>query len=138
MERTLVILKPDAVAQKLIQVILGEINRLNLSVTRFHRTVLTEAQVREHYAHLADKPYFPKIAAFMTSGPVVLAVVDGPDAVARLRKLAGATDPRQADPQSLRGRFGRVPPDGAMENVIHCSATVNEAAQEIHRFFPGP
>jgi nucleoside-diphosphate kinase len=136
MERTLVILKPDAVEQHLEPAIITALDALGLQCTGLRRAELAPELVRAHYAHLADKPFFPRIVEFMTRGACLIMVYEGRDAVAKVRRLAGATDPREADPQSLRGLYGRVTDDGNMENVIHASATPDEAATEIARFFP--
>ncbi len=137
-EQTLILLKPDAVEQRLEHRILFEIYRLELSPVRVQKMQLSEALVTEHYSHHAKKPYFPGICAYMTRGPVIAMVIEGENAIAKIRELAGATDPTKAAPHTLRGRFGKKLADGGMENVIHASERPEDAAVEIRRFFGKP
>lgn len=134
-ERTLVILKPDAVEQKLVDVISSEFGRAGLLVCWPTEITLTREMLAEHYAHHASKPYFPRICAYMMRGPCVVMIVKGPDAVKKVRDLAGATRPTQADPNSLRGRFGKETPEGGIENILHASESPEDAATEIRRFY---
>jgi nucleoside-diphosphate kinase len=134
-ERTLVLLKPDAVEQALEARIRREIRRQGLAVTRQKLLRLTPQTVRAHYAHHVDKPFFPGLLAYMTRGPVIAMIVEGDDAVAVIRELAGATDPTKAAPHTLRARFGRKTPEGGVENVVHASEKTEEAEVEIARFF---
>lgn len=137
LERTLVILKPDALEKGLHRSIHDELVALGLTLKDFSVFQrLPDDLVRAHYAHLADKPYFPRVLAYMTRGPSAASVWSGEGAVAKLRALVGATHPYEADPRSLRGRYGWIADDGGIENVLHCSATPEEAAIEIARFFP--
>lgn len=134
-ERTLVILKPDAVEQGIGREIMTEMLDAGLSILNLAQRSLTYAEVVEHYPHHAGKPYFPAIAAFMTRGPCIVMIVEGEDAVRRVREMAGATDPSKAAPETWRGRWGRHA-NGAMENVVHASGTAAEAEEEIRRFYP--
>ena len=91
---------------------------------------------RQHEDALASGGQsLPRILAYMTRGPCAVAVWRGDGAVAKVRTLAGATRPDEADPRSLRGRYGVITPEGGIENVLHCSATPEEAEIEIARFF---
>jgi nucleoside-diphosphate kinase len=139
MERTLIILKPDALEQERLHFhVIAEIRALGLKLGPFVvRKELSSEEVRALYAAYVDAEFFPRILAYMTRGPVAIAVWEGEDAVAKMRKLAGATRPDQADPASLRARYGRITEDGDIENVLHCSASPEEAEEEIARFF-GP
>lgn len=139
-ERTLVILKPDAIEQGVFPAINAEIAALGLRLRAFVLSLpsLREDHVRTLYAAYVDQPFFPRILAYMTRGLAAVVVWEGEDAVAKVRKLAGATRPDQAEPGTLRARFGRITPDGGIENVIHCSATPEEAADEIDLFFGKP
>jgi len=135
MQRTFVILKPDALEQDLFRRIHDELAALGLKLGDWLvMQRMSEHLVRKHYARYADEPFFPDILAYMTRGPCAIAVWTGEDAVAKVRALVGATRPDQADPKSLRGRYGRVV-DGRIENVIHAAATPEEAAAEIALFF---
>ena len=96
-------------------------------------TILDEEIVKEHYAHLADKPFFPEIVEYMTSGPVLLMILEGENAVSTLRKVMGPTDSTQAAPDTIRGKFGT----DKSTNAIHGSDSVENAQIEIKRFFGG-
>lgn len=134
-ERTLVILKPDAVEQNLQNIIAAEFERAGLTVHWPTEITLDREMLEEHYAHHADKPYFQGICDFMMRGPCLVMIVSGPDAVRKVREIAGATRPSQADPKSLRGRFGKEPPGAGIENVLHASESVEDAEKEIRRFY---
>lgn len=136
-ERTLLILKPDALERGLERVAFEEIRRLGIMIGDVSVRRLDAEEVRAHYAKYVGEPFFPKIEAYMTRDVCAVCVCEGEDAVAKLRALAGATRPDEAAEDSLRGRFGRVTEDGCIENVLHCSATREEAEEEILRFF-GP
>ena len=140
MERTLVILKPDAIERGVFPEINAEIAALGLRLRAFVVSLpsLREDDVRALYAQYAGQPVFPRILAYMTRGLAAVAVWEGEDAVAKVRKLAGATRPDQAEPGTLRARFGRITPEGGIENVVHCSATPEEAEAEIALFFGRP
>ena len=117
-EETFIMIKPDAVRARKS----GEI------ITRIE---LTDDVVKEHYAHLADKPFFPSLVAFMTSGPVVKMIVSGPSAIKKMRMLMGATDPVEAAPGTIRGDYAV----DVNSNVIHGSDGPDTAKLEIERFF---
>lgn len=134
-ERTLLLLKPDGVEQDLEQLIVSEVCRLGLHVVSRRRMQLDRAVVAEHYAHHADKPFFPWLCTYMTRGQVIALIVEGDGAVAKIRDLVGATDPAKAAPHTLRARFGRRRQDGCVENVVHASERPDEAEVEIRRFF---
>jgi nucleoside-diphosphate kinase len=136
-ESTLIFLKPDAVEQRLEGVITYELESNGLRVIRRKELVLTDELAGAHYAHHSDKPFFPGLIRYVTRGPVVAMVIEGKHAVAAVRELIGATDPRKASPRTLRARFGRITADGSVENLIHASDHPNEAKIEIRRFF-GP
>ena len=92
---------------------------------------LTSAQLREHYAHVADKPFYPEIEAFMSSRPVIMMALQGQDIVQRVRDLLGPTDSRKAAKGTIRGDFGTE----MMKNVVHASDSVENAQAELARFF---
>lgn len=134
-ERTLIFLKPDAVERQLEGFVTREFKLRGLRIARYKKMRLSAALASEHYAHHADKPFFPGLIAYVTRSPVVAMVIEGENAVAEVRELVGATDPAKAAPHTLRARFGRRMPDGRVENVIHASEKPEEAAIEIRRFF---
>ena len=123
-EKTFIMIKPDAVRDRKIGEIVARIERMEM-------TTLERATVEEHYAHLADKPFFGGLCDFMTSGPVVKMVVSGLSAVAKMRTLMGATNPLDAAPGTIRGDFAV----DVNANVIHGSDCLENAEIEIKRFF---
>ena len=131
LEKTFIMIKPDAVRDRKIGQIVDRIERSGLVIERMEMVTLEEPLVEQHYAHLADKPFFPNIVAFMTSGPVVKMIVSGKGAVAKMRTLMGATDPQDALPGTIRGDFAT----DVNANIIHGSDSLENAAIEIERFF---
>ena len=123
-EKTFIMIKPDAVRDRKIGEIVARIERMEM-------TTLDRATVEEHYAHLADKPFFGGLCDFMTSGPVVKMVVSGLSAVSKMRTLMGATNPLDAAPGTIRGDFAV----DVNANVIHGSDCLENAEIEIKRFF---
>lgn len=93
--------------------------------------LLTEELLKEHYAHVADKPFFPEIAAFMSSKPVLIVALKGDNVIAGVRDLLGPTDSTIAPAGTIRGDFG----SGKMENMVHASDSPESAAAELKRFF---
>ncbi len=131
MEQTLVIFKPSAVQRGLIGEILSRFERKGLTIVAMKMARLTETILREHYAHLVDRPFFPFILDSMTASPVVLMVLQGVDAVKVVRLLTGATNSREALPGTIRGDFSM----SGQENVVHASSSVEDAEVEVKRFF---
>lgn len=131
MQRTLIILKPDAVERKLVGKILQRIEDKGYSITALKTMQLNEAILKEHYAHLIDKPFFPEIVAFMVKTPVYVAIVEGSEVVLGMRNLIGKTNPLEAAPGTVRGDFATV----TAENLIHASDSEESAQIEIQRFF---
>ncbi len=131
-ERTLSIIKPDGVEKNII----GEINRrfenAGLSIVAARMMHLTRDQAEGFYAVHKERPFFPDLVSYMTSGPVMVQVLEGEDAVASNRKLMGATNPAEADEGTIRADFAR----SIEENVVHGSDAAETAAQEIAFFFP--
>lgn len=130
-EKTYIMIKPDAVRDRKIGEIITRIERSGLTIERLDMAVLEPDVVREHYAHLADKPFFENLVTFMTSGPVVKMVVSGLGAIGKMRTLMGATNPLDAAPGTIRGDFAV----DVNSNIIHGSDGPDTAAIEIRRFF---
>jgi nucleoside-diphosphate kinase len=131
MERTLIILKPDAVQRGLLGAVLSRFEARGFSIAGMKMVQLSQATLKEHYAHIADKPFFPGIASFMSSSPVVVAVVEGKDVVEATRAMCGPTNARKAASGTIRGDFSL-----SMQcNVIHASDSLETAQKEIARFF---
>lgn len=131
MEQTLVILKPSAIERCLVGEIISRIQKRGLIITGMKMMQLDENILREHYAHLVDKPFFPSIVASMTASPVICMVLKGVDAVSVFRKMTGVTNGRKAEPGTLRGDYCM----SGSENVVHASDSVENAVIEINRFF---
>ena len=131
MEKTLVILKPSCVERQLIGEVISRIEKRGLIIAGMKMMQLTEDILREHYAHLADKPFFPDLAASMMASPVIVMCLKGVDVVSVFRTMVGVTNGRKADPGTLRGDFcvsGQL-------NIIHASDSVENAEIELNRFF---
>jgi len=130
-EKTLVLIKPDAIQRGLIGEILQRFERKGLKVVALKMMRLDEAVLREHYAHIADKPFFPGVSNFMQSSPVVAVCVEGLEVVNAVRLITGITKAREAESGSIRGDFAM----SVACNVIHASDSVENATQEVKRFF---
>ena len=131
MERTLIILKPDCVQRGLCGLVLSRFEKRGFAIAGMKMVQLSQSLLKEHYAHIADKPFFPGIAAFMSSCPVVVAVVEGKDVVQVTRDMCGPTNARKAAPGTIRGDFSL-----SMQcNVIHASDSLETAQKEVARFF---
>lgn len=131
MERTYIMLKPDALQRGLSGEILARIERKGYRITHMKTMQLEEAILREHYAHIADKPFFPETVTYMVSGPVLAMVVEGENAVRGLRMLMGPTKFEDAQPGTIRGDFAH----STTYNIIHGSDSPENAEIEIKRFF---
>ena len=131
MEKTLIIIKPDAVKKKLIGKILAMLESTNFEVIQMEMMALSDEMLNEHYSHLIDKPFFPEIVEFMQSSPVVVATLQGSGAVSVVRDMVGVTNPKEAREGTIRQQYGT----DVMHNVIHASDSVENANAEIERFF---
>ncbi len=131
MERTLVLIKPDAIQRGLVGEIVTRFERKGLKVVACKMISLDEAILREHYAHIADKPFFPSVANFMKSTPVVALCLEGLGVVNAVRLITGITKAREADGGTIRGDFAM----SVSCNVIHASDSVENAEVEVKRFF---
>ena len=134
-QRIFILVKPDGVERGLVGEILGRIEAkgYKLEDLRFMRA--KEEVLRVHYAHLADKPFFPEIVRYMTRGPVVAAIFSGANVIEGVRALAGATNPTQAVPGSIRGDLAREWGHGNIENLVHASDSEENAEKEISLWF---
>lgn len=132
-ERTFSIIKPDAVARNLIGEIVSRFENNGLRVVAARMLRLTEAQARGFYAEHDGKPFYGDLVAYMTSGPVVVQVLEGDNAIAANRKLMGATNPKDAEPGTIRADFA----ESVEANAVHGSDSPASAAREIEFFF-GP
>lgn len=130
-QRTLIILKPDAVQRGLLGEIITRFERKGLKLTANKMVQLDSKTMREHYGHLVTKPFFPGIESFMMSSPVVLQVWEGFKAVDTVRLMCGVTNSREAAPGTIRGDLS----SSYGSNVIHASDTPENAEMEVERFF---
>jgi len=131
MERTYVMIKPDAYQRGLMGELIARIERKTYKITSAEMRMLDEAILKEHYAHLVDKPFFPEIVEYLTSGPVLAMIVEGVDVVNGMRMMCGPTDSATADPGTIRGDFST----SKQSNLIHASDSLESAEEEIKRFF---
>ncbi|GLZ07691.1 nucleoside diphosphate kinase [Actinomadura sp. NBRC 104412] len=131
-ERTLVLVKPDGVRRGVVGDVISRIERKGLRLVALELRTLTRETAETHYGEHAGKPFFGELVEFITGGPLVAMVVEGPRAIEAFRALAGATDPVKATPGTIRG-------DHALEigeNIVHGSDSPDSAAREIKLFFP--
>lgn len=131
MQKTFVIFKPDCMEQKHVGEVLSRFESAGFTVVGCKMARLTPALLREHYAHVADKPFYPEIEQFMSSRPVIMLALQGDNIVAKVRDLLGPTDSRKAAQGTIRGDFGTE----MMKNVVHASDSDENAQLELKRFF---
>jgi nucleoside-diphosphate kinase len=132
METTLVLLKPDAVRRGLISEILGRFERRGLRFRGLRLLTLDRETAERHYAEHAERPFFGELVAFITSGPIVAIALEGESAIALVRDMMGATDPKKSALGTIRGDLAIA----LAENVIHGSDSPASAERELALFFP--
>jgi nucleoside-diphosphate kinase len=130
-ERSLVIIKPDAVQRGLIGEILLRYERRGLKIAAMKFETVARETAERHYGEHAGKPFYEGLVSYITSAPSVLLVVEGPDAVAIMRKTNGATKPAEAEPGTIRADFGLT----IGRNLVHASDSIESAAREVDIFF---
>lgn len=123
--------KPDGVARGLIGEVIARFEHKGLTLEKIRQLVIDEGLAHRHYAEHVDKPFFPDLLAFITSGPVIAMEWSGEDAVAVARALMGATDPKKAAPGTIRGDFGLI----VTQNIVHGSDAPESATRELALFF---
>ena len=131
MQKTFVIFKPDCMEKRLVGTVLSRFEAAGFAIVGCKMARLTPALLREHYAHVADKPFYPEIEQFMSSRPVIMVALEGADVVQKVRDLLGPTDSRKAAKGTIRGDFGTE----MMKNVVHASDSDENAKIELARFF---
>lgn len=131
MQKTFVIFKPDCIEQKHVGNVIDRFEKAGFEIVGCKMVRLTPAVLREHYAHVADKPFYPEIEQFMSSRPVIVMALKGENIVAKVRDLLGPTDSRKAAKGTIRGDFGTE----MMKNVVHASDSDENARIELARFF---
>ena len=133
MERTFAIIKPDAVRARVAGRIIQRIEDEGFQIRAMRLVNLTKAEAEGFYAVHRERPFFPSLTTFMSSGPVVVLALEAPDAIKKWRTLIGATDPAKADAGTLRKEFGK----SIENNATHGSDAADTAAFELSYFFPG-
>ena len=132
-ERTLSIIKPDAVAKNVIGKIYQRFEDAGLKIIAARMMHLSDQEAGQFYAVHKERPFFKDLVSFMTSGPVMVQVLEGEGAIAKNRELMGATDPKKAEPGTIRADFA----DSIDANAVHGSDAPETAAVEVAFFFPG-
>lgn len=131
-ENTFVMVKPDGVARGLVGEVIARFEQKGLQLEKIRALHIDEAMARRHYGEHTEKPFFPDLLEFITSGPVVAMEWSGESAVGVARTLMGATDPKQATPGTIRGDFGLI----VTTNIVHGSDSPESAERELAIFFP--
>jgi nucleoside-diphosphate kinase len=132
MERTLILVKPDAFARGLTGEIIARFERKGLVIVAARLMTVSDNLATQHYAEHEGKPFFGELVEFITSGPLMALVMEGDKAVAAARQVIGATDPLEAAPGSIRGDFARA----VGQNLVHGSDSVESGQRESKLFFP--
>ena len=132
MERTLILVKPDAFARQLSGEIIARFERKGLRLAALQLMTMSRDTASEHYAEHEGKPFFGELVDFITSGPLVAMVLDGEQAIAAARQVIGATNPLQANTGSIRGDYATE----VGQNMVHGSDAPESAAREVALFFP--
>ena len=130
-ERTFLMVKPDGVKRRLVGEVLSRVELKGYEIKELRLLTIDESLAKEHYSEHTDKPFFGELVSFITSGPVVAMVVEGPEAIDSVRRLMGATNPLQAAPGTIRGDYATV----ITQNIVHGSDGPESAAREIKLFF---
>lgn len=131
MERTLILVKPDAIQRGLIGDIMTRFEKKGLKLVGCKMMQLDDAILAEHYSHLADKAFFPRLKSFMSGTPVIAMCWEGVECVDTIRTLCGVTNSRAADPGTIRGDLGM----SVQCNLVHASDSLETAREEVGRFF---
>ncbi len=131
MQKTLVLLKPDCLENKVAGQVIGRFEENGYEIKASKMLQLDDALLREHYAHVTDLPFFPEIASFMSSRPVLALILEGKEVIQGVRDLLGPTDSNAAPVGTIRGDLGT----DRMKNVVHASDSDESATAEISRFF---
>lgn len=139
-EPTLVLIKPDGLVKSLTGNILTRLSETKLEIVAAKMVRVNDKLAKEHYVHLRDKPFFNELVKYLKGEihdrcKVLAMVYYGESAINKVRQLAGATNPEEADSVSIRGQYGRITTKGVYENVIHASSNLQEAEREIKLWF---
>lgn len=130
-ERSLILLKPDCVTKAHCGEVIGRFEKSGFRIRGTKMIRLSDELLAEHYSHVASKPFFPSIVAFMQSAPVIALVLEGDDVIAKVRAMLGPTNSKEAEPGTIRGDFG----EDMMINICHASDSPENGEIEVKRFF---
>jgi len=133
-QRTLVLVKPDGVRRRLVGEIVRRFENKQLDIVAMKMLTVDEELAKRHYEEHLEKPFFPELLSFITSGPVVAMCIEGDEVITVVRDMMGATDPKKAAPGTIRGEFGII----TTENLVHGSDGPESAARELGLFFDDP
>ena len=136
-QRTLVLIKPDGVRRGLVGEVIARIEKKGYSIQALRMLQADKTMLEQHYAEHQGKPFYEPLLEFMTSGAIVALIAEGDRVIEGFRSLAGATDPTIAAPGSIRGDLARDQGTRVVQNIVHCSDSVESAEREIKIFFPG-
>jgi nucleoside-diphosphate kinase len=131
LETTLILFKPDAVGKKIVGQVLARFESAGLKIRGIKMLRFDDVLLREHYAHIAAKPFFPEVQEFMQRTPIVALALEGDNAIGRVRDVLGPTDSKKAAKGTVRGDLG----EDVMINVCHASDSAETAAADLKRFF---
>lgn len=139
-EQTLILIKPDGLKKSLTGNILTKLSETKLTIIASKVVCVSRDLAEQHYYHLKDKPFFEELVQYIQGKHhnckrVLALVYQGDNAIEKVRKISGATNPEEADPTSIRGAYGRITTKGVYENVIHASSSPSEAEREIKLWF---
>lgn len=135
LETTLILFKPDAITKNIVGSVLARFQDQGFRIRGIKMMTLSDELLAEHYAHIAEMPFFPSVRSFMQETPVIALALEGEDIITRVRDLLGPTDSTQAATGTIRGDFGFKDGDAKMRNVCHASDSPEAAATEVKRFF---
>lgn len=131
MEMTLILLKPDCRQKQIVGEVIKRFEKSSLAIYGCKMIKLTKELLETHYAHIAQRPFFPEVTSYMQSAPVIALAIGGEDCIRRVRELVGPTDSTKAPKGTLRGDLG----EDNMRNVVHASDSIESAEIELKRFF---
>lgn len=138
-EQTLILIKPDGLVKSLTGDILSKLSETELKIMGAKMVQVSKEHAEEHYRHLKGEPFFDELIKYIQGDfhtkRVMAMVYQGDNAIEKVRRIAGSTNPEEADPISIRGKYGRITTSGVYENVIHASENAKEAEREIKLWF---
>jgi len=140
-QQSLVLIKPDAMKRNLMGPVLAKLDEIHLTMVAARLVKVSDKLANDHYVDHVGKPFFPQLVEYITGRlhggdmPVIAMVLEGEDAIAKIRALGGNTNPEKAEPSTIRGMFGRITTAGVFENVLHASANPLEAEREVKLWF---